>query len=101
VRGAGFVRTAWEGHSRSDLTNYLLDVILDELPSPLVAPPRPFYLVGGTSPERDSRRPASGRGSVTPSGTLDAWAFYAWDAGRFVDSLPRLLRTWDGLLRHP
>jgi hypothetical protein len=101
VRGAGFVRTAWNGHSRHHLTDYLLDVILDELPSPLVAPPRPFYLVGRTDPEQDSRWPASGRGSVTPSGVLDAWAFNACDAGKFVDSLPRLLRTWDGVLRHP
>ncbi len=92
LRGAGFLRVSWKGFSRQDVENYLLDEILHELPDSLAAPPQPYSISGGLASERANRPQAGVQWGSFPEALLDAWAFYAWDPGRFVAALPERLR---------
>jgi hypothetical protein len=79
-------------------------IALGELPHPSVGPPQPFYLRSGGNREQDHlgrELPLTIPGHNEVRGICDAWAVYAYDAGRLVEALPELLRRWDLLLRSP
>jgi hypothetical protein len=104
LRGACYISTGWRGHGRADLMHYLLDIALGELPHPSVGPPSPFYLRSGGNREQDHlghELPLIIHGNNEVRGICDAWAVYAYNAGRLVEALPELLRRWDLLLRSP
>jgi hypothetical protein len=88
LRGPGFVTETWNGCAVYDLQYYLLAVALDARGDISFPPPPPFIIAGGSATQREERRPRTGEFRVAGpgllSGILDAWAFYAQDADRFV-----------------
>jgi hypothetical protein len=107
LRGPGNISADWHHCPKSELSNYLLDVVLNELFDPSFVPPKPYFVVGGTALEREERRPGSGEFALTSpdrdclTAILDGWGIYAYDAGRFIGYLADFLRRRDNALRSP
>jgi hypothetical protein len=89
------------------VSEYLLDIILDELPNSSLAPPQPYLITGGSARERTRRILSRDEPLLSGCGdppwwswcSVDFWAMYAPDPQQFTSILPDLLRRRDRLLR--